>query len=193
MRKYPRFVIVIVIFILFSSAYIYARELEIKIVDKRIEKSKVYTTVSLRGNISYDTVEAIRNGITAKIYITVQLLKNSGIISFGQGTISQKVVSFTISYDVWDNSFVVSNKSKKKVFRLKNPLKITEVIEKSINPMVLPLRSVRGNTKLILRGKVEIQTIKLYPPFGIFLYFFDPWNYESKWSYTDSFTIELKQ
>jgi len=42
-----------------------------------------------------------------------------------------------------------------------------------------------------VKGRIKIQTIKLYPPFGIFLYFFDPWNYDSGWIGSDVFEIAL--
>jgi hypothetical protein len=59
-----------------------------------------------------------------------------------------------------------------------------------VNPVTMSVTSIKADEKLVVRVKIKVQTIKLYPPFGIFLFFFDPWNYESSWLYSDVFTVE---
>ncbi len=189
MRNIVKSLICALIFV-FIFTVAFSKELSVNIKGKSVKGKVLYVTVDLDGNISYDTIEAIKNGITAKIYVTVQLLRSGGFINISQGTISQKTIAFTISYDVWENKFILKSKKLKKMFKLGNPAEIISSIEKSINPIVLSIGSAKSNYKLILRSKLEIQTIKLYPPFGIFLYFFDPWNYETKWTYSKSFTLK---
>ncbi len=191
MKRYAKHIIFGVAF-LFLAITVSAKELGISIKDKSFSGKYILVNIDLSGNISYDTIEAIRNGITAKVYITLQLLKSGGFINIGQGTLSQRTVSFTLSYDVWENKFIVKSKALKKAFKLKDPSKITSLIEESVNPIKLSLKSAKKGYKLILRSKLEIQTIKLYPPFGIFLYFFDPWNYETKWTYSESFVLRTR-
>jgi hypothetical protein len=50
-----------------------------------------------------------------------------------------------------------------------------------ISPQVIRLDPMDWKDRLYLRAKIKIQTIRLFPPFGIFLLFFDPWNFESDW------------
>ena len=192
--KRPKFIIFLVFIFVLSFQLLFSKELGVKIIDKKLVSKKIYTVVSIDGNVSYDTIDAIRNGITARVYVTVQLLKSGGFFNLGQGTISEKKVYFTINYDVWDNNFVIKSKKLKSDVKIANPGNIVKVIEANINPLVLSLRSLSIKNKLVVRSKIEIQTIKLYPPFGIFLYFFDPWNYESKWMYSNPFLInEIKK
>ena len=192
--KKLKFVLLSIILFIFSFQLLFSKELAVKLVDKKLKGKKIYTIVTIDGNISYDTIDAIRNGITARVYVTLQLLRSGGFLNFGQGTVSQSSAYFTISYDVWDNNFVIKSKKLKSDIKTNNPGNIVPIIGKNINPFVLSLKSLRIKGKLIVRSKIEIQTIKLYPPFGFFLYFFDPWNYESKWIYSNPFTIkEIKR
>ena len=188
--KKLKYITLIVIFLIFSFHLLFSKELGVRIVDKELNGKELYTTLLIEGNFSYDTIDAIKNGITARVYITVQLLRSGGFLNFGQGTISEKRVYFTINYDVWDNNFVIKSKKLKSNIKTNNPAEIVRIIEKNINPLTLPLKSLSNKNKLIVRSKIEIQTIKLYPPFGIFLYFFDPWNYESKWKYSEPFSVK---
>ena len=188
--KKIKFLLFILIFFIFSVEILVSKELSLNIADKKFKDEKLFTVVSIKGDLSFDTIDAIRNGITARMFITLQLLKSGGFMNLGHGTVSGKTVSFTINYDVWENSFVLKSKNIKKNIRITNPREITSIVEKNINPIVLNVKAFKSKGKLIIRGKIEIQTIKLYPPFGIFLYFFDPWNYESKWIYSDVFTID---
>lgn len=187
--KKLKFIIFILIFFTFSDEILLPKELSVNILNKKFKGGNLYTEVSLKGNLSFDTIDAIRNGITAKLFVTLQLLRNGGFMNLGHVTISEKTVSMTISYNVWDNNFALKGKDFKKDIRISNPGAITGVIEKNINPIILIVKSSKIKSKLVIRGKIEIQTIKLYPPFGIFLYFFDPWNYESEWIYSNVFML----
>jgi hypothetical protein len=55
----------------------------------------------------------------------------------------------------------------------------------AINPLTMNLAGLEHAGQVYVRAKIKIQTIRLFPPFGIFLIFFDPWNFESVWSQTE--------
>ena len=148
------------------------------------------TYFRLKGSISYDTVDAIRNGITAKLRVTFQLTRSEGFLGFAQDILGEKVEALTISYDVWENSFVIENEEPKNVFLVERAGNIVRTINEMISPVVIDVASIDADEVVSLRAKIYIQTIKLYPPFGIFLYFFDPWNYESDWIYSKPFTLK---
>ena len=144
--------------------------------------------ISISGDISYDTIEAVQSGITANLFLTFQLLRNNSLVARGRNLKGEKVYSFTISYDVWENSFIIINNETK--CYVEESSEILGEIEKMINPLSMRVFTENENEKLILRAKIKIETIKLFPPFGIFLIFMDPWNYESGWINTDAFTLE---
>jgi hypothetical protein len=151
---------------------------------------RIYSDVSLGGDISYDTIDAIRNGITANIFVTVQLMKTGGLFTSGREIVAQRTFTYRISYDVWENRFVLNDKAKKREHQVALASDIVRELSAAVSPLALALAKPERDDKYMIRAKIKIQTIKLYPPFGIFLYFFDPWNYESGWMYSGSFSIE---
>jgi len=175
----------IIFFALQGVLFAGAEDLRIEFSGYSIEKETLSTYLSIKGDISYDTIDAIRNGITAKLYITFQLSKSGGFLGIGKSTYVEKIETFNLSYDVWENVFIVEERSRKFRQQVKKPSEIVECINGVINPLSLSLAPVKGDKNLYLRGKIRIQTIKLFPPFGIFMIFFDPWNYESGWVYTE--------
>jgi hypothetical protein len=139
------------------------------------------TSYIIVGDMSYDTVDAIRNGITAKLFVTIQLSKSAGFLGIGKSTFVERAETFDISYDVWDNSFIIEDKKRKASYNAVSDKEIVHMINSVIIPLTMDISPIRGAERLYLRAKIKIQTIKLFPPFGIFLLFFDPWNYESEW------------
>jgi len=167
-----------------------AEQLTIHFSQQSLRNRQIITYVRLKGNISYDTVDAIRNGITAKFFITFQLSNSQGFMGVGRKTISEKVETFTVSYDVWENYFIIQDKNRGNSHSALSSSEIISKINKIINPLSFDASSLRKNEPLFLRAKIKIQTIKLFPPFGIFLLFFDPWNYESNWINSDVFVLK---
>ena len=145
---------------------------------------------SFDGNISYDTIDAIRNGITARVILQFQLARGGGLFGSVKTIIKEDVEEFNISYDMWENNYIVSDRKRKNEYHVTGASTILKKIYEIINPISYSLSPAYETEKLLLRGKIKIQTIKLYPPFGIFLIFFNPWNYESSWIYSDFFTLE---
>lgn len=193
MRRKHIFLVGLVIFFLLSFKPLLGQQLTLK-WDKTIYKNgKIETYFTISGNISYDTIDAIRNGITARLYILVQLIKSGGAFGLGKNIIEEKVEAFIFSYDVWDNSFIIQDRKRKKDYHLNSPLQLIPQINQVSNPLLINLPSIDDSEVLMIRGKIKIQTVKLYPPFGIFLFFFDPWNYESNWVYSKEFTLKTLQ
>jgi len=182
--------ILLTLTLLLSTSTALGGDLSLHFVNQAYRDGRFYTDIRFDGDISYDTLDAIRNGITANMYITLQLSKSGGMFRSGRGVIAQKTESFTISFDVWENRFVLQDRSRKAEVLVSSPVEIVRQVTKFITPFSTPLTRVTLADRVFIRGKIKIQTIKLYPPFGIFLYFFDPWNYESGWFYSDTFTLE---
>ena len=168
---------------------VYAENLTIQFTQNTYNNGQYRAYFSLKGNISYDTIDAIRNGITAKLLITFQLTRSEGFLGLTQNILREKVEEFNISYDVWENTFIIEEEGPKKVHQVEKTSNIVRKIYEVINPVIIDVYSLKEDEKISLRAKINIQTIKLYPPFGIFLYFFDPWNYESDWIYSNPFTL----
>ncbi len=187
-RKYLLFFTALLI--LFITGSIQAEQLTVQFNKNNYHDDQLNSYFSFMGNISYDTIDAIRNGITARVILTFQLLKSGGVFRSGKRIVREKTEIFTISYDVWENGFIISDIDKKNEFRVTRPSDILIKINEVINPLSLSVPSINKKQKLFLRVKIKIQTIKLYPPFGIFLFFFDPWNYESKWVNTKVFILQ---
>ncbi len=179
----------IIFFVSFVIDHLYAENLTIQFNKNTYSNGKFQSYFSLNGNISYDTVDAIQNGITAKFHITFQLTKSEGFLGLAQNVIKERVESFFISYDVWENTFIIQDKVRNNSYYADRAGNIVKKIYEIINPVTIDLSSIKENDQMTLRAKIYIQTIKLYPPFGIFLYFFDPWNYESNWIYTEPFIL----
>ena len=167
-----------------------AENLTVQFQDSIVDQGSCYAVFSLNGYITYDTVDAIKNGITAKLKVTFQLIRSEGLRGLGQNILKEKVESLNISYDVWENSFVIEHEAPKSVRYVQKEGNIISMVNEIISPVAIDVSSLGANEEVALRAKIYIETIKLYPPFGIFLYFFDPWNYESDWIYSDSFSLK---
>ena len=144
------------------------------------------------GDISYDTIDAVRNGITARLVLVFQLVESGRVFGSVKDVVRERVESFNLIYDVWENSFRIIDKNRDVEYRAGSATEVLSHIHEAMNPVQLSASSV-GDEKLVVRAKIKIQTIKLYPPFGIFLFFFDPWNYETSWIYSDVFTVKRFQ
>jgi hypothetical protein len=172
------------VFILFNFVVLpslSADPLSVHFNNHTFENKRIKTSYFIVGDISYDTVDAIRNGITAKLFVTIQLSKSAGFLGIGKSTFVERAETFDISFDVWDNSFIIEDKKRKNSYHAVNDYEIISTINSTILPLTMDISPIRGAERLYLRAKIKIQTIKLFPPFGIFLLFFDPWNYESDW------------
>jgi len=183
------FFFVLVLFAL-SSMYVFPDSLTVKFNTSEFVDGKLVTPVALTGTISYDTIDAIRNGITAKLFITFQLTRAPGFIGMGKKVFKQKLETFTISFDVWDNSFVLEDKRRKYLYNAVSSLEVITHVNEIISPLIFETSSIGDTQPLLLRARIKIQSIKLFPPFGIFLVFFDPWNYESSWIQSNEFTLK---
>jgi hypothetical protein len=181
---------IFVLFILPVCGTVYAENLTIQFHSNTVEQENCHTDFSLNGYITYDTVDAIKNGITAKLKVTFQLIRSEGLRGLGQNVLREKVQSLNISYDVWENSFIIEKEDTKSVHYVEKEGNIIHMVNEMISPIVIDVSSLNINEEVVLRAKIYIETIKLYPPFGIFLYFFDPWNYESDWIYSSSFSLK---
>jgi len=190
MKKVITVVLLTILFILIFISITYSESLTVQYVSKNCDSSNLNVFIKINGTISYNNIDAIRNGINTSFYMYVQLLSVGGLFGIGQKIMEEKVYTFVISYDVWENAFIIKDKKSKEVSQVKNPKDIIQYINKAINPFSASLSSINKKSKIFLRTKIKIQTIKLFPPFGIFLYFFDPWNYESDWIKSDDFILE---
>ena len=176
------------VFFLLSATSIHANKLTV-VFNENMYKNKLFQSdFSIAGDISYDTIEAIQNGITANMFVTFQLLRSKSIIARGRNLKGEIVYSFTISYDVWGNSFIIIYNET--TYYVDKSSDIIGEIEQMISPLSMKVNPEHEKEKFILRAKIKVETIKLYPPLGIFLIFIDPWNYESGWINTDVFTLE---
>ncbi|HEB32340.1 MAG TPA: DUF4390 domain-containing protein [Spirochaetes bacterium] len=176
------------ILVLFSASSVNANKLTV-IFNENIYKDDLFQSdLSISGDISYDTIEAIQNGITANMFVTFQLLRSNSLFAQGRNLKGEKVYSFTISYDVWENSFIIIN--DKNTYYVDKSSDIIGKINEIISPLSIRVEPDHEKEKVIFRARIKIETIKLYPPLGIFLIFFDPWNYQSGWINTDVFTLE---
>jgi len=190
MKRKTAAILTVILLVLLGAGGACAENLTIQFQRNTVSDGQINAFFSLQGSISYDTVDAIRNGITAKLKINFQLTRSEGFLSLAQDILKEKVEELTISYDVWENSFVIENEEPRSVQQVKRASNIVSEINEMISPVVIDAASLSTDEKVSLRAKIYIQTIKLYPPFGIFLYFFDPWNYESDWIYSSPFTLK---
>jgi len=190
MKRKTATIVAAILLVLFCAGGACAENLTIQFQRNTVSDGQINAFFSLQGSISYDTVDAIRNGITAKLKINFQLTRSEGFLSRGQDILREKVEELTISYDVWENGFVIENEEPRSVQQVKRASNIVSKVNEMISPTVIDAASLSTDEEVSLRAKIYIQTIKLYPPFGIFLYFFDPWNYESDWIYSSPFTLK---
>jgi hypothetical protein len=174
----------------FISVGLWADQLSVDFNTHVSRGRRLESNLSIVGDISYDTIDAIRNGITAKFNLTVQLHEGGGIFGGTKKLIDQRSKVFTISFDVWENRFIVNDRRRREDHYVNISSQLLAKINEVMNPFVLSLPEEYKRKELRMRAKIKIQTIKLYPPFGIFLLFFDPWNYESEWIDSDIFMIE---
>ncbi|UCB47215.1 MAG: DUF4390 domain-containing protein [Spirochaetota bacterium] len=174
---------------MFIPGIVYAENLTIQFTRNTHNNGQYRAYFTLKGDISYDTIDAIRNGITAKLLITFQLTRSEGFLGLTQNVLREKIREFNISYDVWENTFIIEEEGPKKVYQVERTSDIVRKIYEMINPVLIDVSSLKKDDEISLRARINIQTIKLYPPFGIFLYFFDPWNYDSDWIYSNPFTL----
>lgn len=168
-------------------------DLNLRINTHEYRSGRVASNVNVIGEISYDTIDAIRNGITANLQVTFQVLKVRGLFESGKEVMGQRTKTYTISYDVWENRFVLTDKTRKRDHLADTPHALVREFGRVVNPLVVPLPSPGKGSRYMVRARIKIQTIKLFPPFGLFLYFFDPWNYDSDWVYSEVFSIEAAQ
>jgi hypothetical protein len=166
-----------------------AEELSLTFIKHSFFEDDLLTECSINGSISPDTTDAIRNGITATFDITFQLLYESRAGGKRLRDVRLREESFSIEYDVWENKYIVKDISRENDYLVGSTASVVFQINKIINPISFRIRNPHMEDKFTLRAKIKIKTIKLFPPFGIFLLFFDPWNYESRWISTDTFTM----
>ncbi len=190
MKRKTAAILTAILLVLLGAGVACAENLTIQFQRNTVSDGQINAFFSLQGSISYDTVDAIRNGITAKLKISFQLTRSEGFLSLAQDILKEKVEELTISYDVWENGFVIENEGPRNVQHVERASNIVSKINEMISPVVIDAASLSTDEEVLLRAKINIQTIKLYPPFGIFLYFFDPWNYESDWIYSNPFTLK---
>jgi hypothetical protein len=190
MKRKTATILTVILLVLIGAGGACAENLTIQFQRNTVSDGQINAFFTLQGSISYDTVDAIRNGITAKLKINFQLTRSEGFLSLAQDILKEKVEELTISYDVWENGFVIENEEPRSVQHVERASNIVSKINEMISPVVIDAASLSTDEEVSLRAKIYIQTIKLYPPFGIFLYFFDPWNYESDWIYSSPFTLK---
>jgi hypothetical protein len=170
---------------LMIAPQIRAEELSIRFNGHTVTAGELSTALELTGDVSYDTIDAIRNGITAKFFITFQLSSSSRFMGRSKTTFLERVETFNISYDVWENTYILKDTKRRNAHVAHNAGDIVQKINGAIDPLVMEVGNFDRIDRLYLRGKIKIQTIRLFPPFGIFLLFFDPWNFESDWIATN--------
>ena len=188
MKYSKNFFLFSLILVFFIAHVLYADNLTVNVNEIMYKDGRFLSDLSLNGEIPVDTIDAIRNGITANLFLTFQLLSSNRLIARGSNLKGEKVYSFAISYDIWENNFIIVNGKNK--YYADKPTDIIRQINEIINPLKIKVSKDYIKDKIIFRAKVKIETIKLYPPLGIFLVFFDPWNYESGWINTADFTLE---
>lgn len=190
MKKSKALLLLIIILITVIPTILQAEELSVLFQNIVDQGGQINTYFAFTGNISYNTIDAIRNGITARMVLTFQLAKSGGVFGSVKDVIRERIETFNLTYDVWENSFKVLDKNRDAEYLVLSSSDVLSKIQDVANPVTMSITSIKAEEKLIVRVKIKIQTIKLYPPFGIFLFFFDPWNYESSWLYSDVFTVE---
>jgi hypothetical protein len=192
MRKAPLLLFLVLCIPVCGAAFrARAEELALRYDSYTVDGGYFYLKVGFVGEISYDTVDAIRNGITANLVVSLHLVRAGGVLDTGREIAGQVSETFTVSYDVWDNVFLIKDRARKKEYHAVSSSEMLSQISGHMNPVRLPLSAPRKKGKYFVKGRIKIQTIRLFPPFGIFLYFFDPWNYDSGWIGTEAFEIEM--
>jgi hypothetical protein len=166
-------------------AFSWADELSVQFSGHSKQEERLESSIAITGAISYDIIDAIRNGITAKLFITFQLSNSSRFIGRTRSTFRERSESFNIYYDVWENGFVLEDNLRKNHHIVRRYDDIIDVMNAAINPLSMNLSGLEHTGQVYMRARIKIQTIRLFPPFGIFLIFFDPWNFESVWSQTE--------
>jgi hypothetical protein len=190
MKKSRIFLLITLGVFLCVSSLVTGEDLSVDFEGTRYEEGRIDVYFYFAGNISYDTMDAIRNGITARLILTFQLAESGGVFGSVKNMLREKVESFNINYDVWENKYMISDRNRNEEYFVPSGSDVLLRIHEIINPVTLRANAVRHGDRLVVRAKIRIQTIKLFPPFGIFLFFFDPWNYESNWLYSEVFSIE---
>ena len=69
------------VFFLLSTSGIHADKLKIIFNESTYRDKLFQSDISVSGEISYDTIEAIRSGITANMFVTFQLLRNNRLVA----------------------------------------------------------------------------------------------------------------
>jgi hypothetical protein len=169
---------------------VFADALTVKFDTSELLHGNLVTPVALTGSFSFDTLDAIRNGITARIFITFQLTRAPGFIGLGKKVFQQRQETFTLSFDVWNDRFILEDKQRKDQYNADTQSDVISHVNALISPLTFKTSSIGDSESLLIRARIKIQSIKLFPPFGIFLVFFDPWNYESNWIQSDVFTMK---
>ena len=185
MTKLRAFFFFIIILSVLPFSLSWADELSIQFSDHSRTGERLESSFDIVGDISYDTVDAIRNGITAKFFITFQLSNSARFSGRSKSTFREQSESFNIFYDVWENSFVLEDNIRKNHHIAHSYSDILGTMNTAINPLIMNLTGFEHTGQVYIRAKIKIQTIRLFPPFGIFLLFFDPWNFESGWTQTE--------
>ena len=190
MIKNRALLLLILIVVLYIPVTVRAEQLSVRFDQNSINDSRLESSISFVGDISYDTIDAIRNGITARLILTIQCARGGALRGSVRKILKEEIETFNISYDVWENRFKLIDQNRKEEYYITYPQSILEKIAEVINPLSYSIPKAYLDERLLLRVKIKIKTIKLYPPFGIFLVFFDPWNYESNWMSTEIITEE---
>ena len=185
MKKLGAFFFFISILSIMTCSVVWAEDLSIQFTGHESSEERLLTSVSVTGDISYDIIDAIRNGITAKLFITFQLSNSARFIGRSRDTFREQTESFNIYYDVWENGFVLEDNYRKSLHTVHRYSDIIAGMNAAINPLTMNLSGLDHTGQVYLRARIKIQSIRLFPPFGIFLIFFDPWNYNSVWSQTE--------
>jgi hypothetical protein len=188
MKKVPALLLPIVILLLLALE-IHAESVGISYLGHRRSEDKIETSFALTGGLSFDIIDAIKNGLDAKLSLNFQLSHVPGPMGIGKQVISERTINFTISYDVWDNSFMIEDRRKHKTTSASGSNTLMKKISETVSPLSFSCSSVEHDEQLVVRGKIRVQTVKLFPPFGLFLVFFDPWNFESDWMQSEPFTL----
>ena len=182
MKKLGAVCFFICILIILPCSLSWADELSLQFSGYSSSGKRLKSSVTIRGDISYDIVDAIRNGITAKFFITLQLSTSARFIDRSRTTFREKSESFNIYYDVWENGFILEDNVRDSHHIVHRYSDIIDTMNTVINPLDMNLAGIEHSGQVYVRARIKIQTLRLFPPFGIFLIFFDPWNFESDWS-----------
>jgi hypothetical protein len=153
--------------------------------ESSLKADTLYVPVSLTGDFSFDTIDAVRNGITVKLFVTYQISNSARFLGRSRTTFSETIESFDLFFDVWENTYVLRDNRRRNKLTAHTTGEILEQISAVIAPLAFNLSSLEPSDTFYVRARIKIQTIKLFPPLGFFLLFFDPWNFESEWVQTD--------